>query len=107
MSESLHLQAHLYFILPLCIIYLRASRQSRLTSSGLSKVNLSSPPADETRQLDTAAKLPLGQLLRRHDVRVLASIEAGDKRGRTRVSAANVESPGHESAVLVGVQDDV
>lgn len=86
---------------------LRTSRQSANISRSLSQLNLSSPPANKAGQLNTTAELPLGKLLLRDNKGVLAGIQARDERRRAGVAAADVEGPRDESAVGVGVENDV
>lgn len=68
--------------------------------------NLGSTSPHETRKLDTSTKLPLGKFLLGNSVGVLAGIETADEAGALGGTAANVEAPGDEGAVLVGVESN-
>ena len=87
--------------------HLRASRQGRGTGRRLSQRNLLSSPPSQARENNTTALVPLRQLLRNHSVGILASVKTADERRGASRSAADVECPADESAVLVGIEDDV
>lgn len=73
----------------------------------MGQVNLGLSAARQSGNGLSIALVPLGQLLIEDGPGSLACVEALDEGRRPGGAAADVEGPGHDSAVLVGVEPDV
>ena len=86
-------------------IDLLTSWYSRITSTCIRKIDFILSPRDKTRQLLSVRVHPLRQLLANDRLWIFAIIQSRDQCARSNISTSLVESPVHESTVLVRVED--